>query len=58
MNVTRTLMEYILLTDKLTNLSLIASRFIKDQLLEINKNIKKLVNTVKQYLARVCLNLL
>ena len=31
----------------LINLALIQSKFVKDQVLEINKNIKKLVNTVK-----------
>ena len=34
-------------TDELMNLALIQSKFIEDKLLEIIKNIKKLVNTVK-----------
>ena len=57
MNV-RTLMEDILTTDQLITLTLIRSKSIKDQLPEINKSIKKLVNNVKKKLAIVCLNLL
>ena len=34
------------MTDKTVNLALIRSKFIKDQLPEFNKNIKKFVNTV------------
>ena len=40
------------------NLALIQNKFMKDQLLEINKNIERLVNTAKIYLAIVCLTLL
>ena len=40
------------------NLALIRNKFAKDQLLEINNNIKKIVNTVKIYLAIVCFTLL
>ena len=47
MNVNRTQIEEILKTDELMNLALIQSKFIEDKLLEIIKNIKKLVNTVK-----------
>ena len=47
MNVNRTQIEEILKTDELMNLALIQSKFLEDKLLEIIKNIKKLVNTVK-----------
>ena len=40
------------------NLALIQSKFMKDQLLEINKNIERFLNTLKIYLAIVCLTLL
>ena len=39
---------------KLINLALLRSKFMKDQLLEINKNINKLVKTVKISLAIIC----
>ena len=47
MNANRIQIKEILKTDKLINLALIQSKFIKNQLLEINKNIKRLVNTIK-----------
>ena len=46
-NVNRTQKLEILTTEKLINLALIRSKFIKDQLIKINKNIEKLVNTEK-----------
>ena len=46
-NLNRTQKLEILTTDKLINLALIRSKFIKDQLIKINKNIEKLVNTEK-----------
>ena len=46
------------MTDKLINLALIRNKFIKDQLIEINKNIEKLANTENISLAIVCLTLL
>ena len=39
------------MTEELINLALIRSKFIKDQLHETNKNIKKLANTIKISLA-------
>ena len=44
------------MTEKLINLVLTRSKFIKDQLIEINKNIEKLGNTQKNCLAKVFLN--
>ena len=44
MNANRTQIQKILKTDKLIKLALIQNKFIKDQLLANNKNIKKLVN--------------
>ena len=46
------------MTDELINLALIRSKLITDQLLKINKNIKKLANSVKVSLATACLTLL
>ena len=58
MNVNRTQIQEILVTDELKNLILIRRKYIKEKLLEINRNIKKLVNAVKISLAMVCLTLL
>ena len=57
-NVNRTQMQEFLAADNLKSLILIRRKCIKDKLLEINRNFKKLVNTVKISLAMVCLTLL
>lgn len=44
--------------NKLINFALVRRKFIKDELLEINRNIKKPVNTVKFTLAMVYLTLI
>ena len=43
--------------EKLINLALIGSKFMKEQLIEINKNIEKLANTKKISSAIICLTL-
>ena len=46
------------MTNRLINLAVISDKFIRDKLLEINKNIKKVINTVKISLVIVSLTFL